>query len=208
MSRRTNKEIERSIYQAAGKIAVQKGVENISLRSVAEEAEMDIGVLNRRFKDDDDLIREYTKRYDFFINDLLVSVNPDEFTSPRSYFESLANVFVKQLHRNKEMQAIMRWEMSYDTALTRRSARKRDELLSEVLPQISSRISSSYGCDPNAILAVLVAGMYYIVLRENRSSFCGIVFNSKEGRKTLSEALSVAIAPFLEDSSTSSSSLD
>lgn len=208
MSRRTNKEIERSIYQAAGKIAVQKGVENISLRSVAEEAEMDIGVLNRRFKDDDDLIREYTKRYDFFINDLLVSVNPDEFTSPRSYFESLANVFVKQLHRNKEMQAIMRWEMSYDTALTRRSARKRDELLSEVLPQISSRISSSYGCDPNAILAVLVAGMYYIVLRENRSSFCGIVFNSKEGRKTLSEALSVAIAPFLEDSSTSSGSLD
>lgn len=208
MSRRTNKEIERSIYQAAGKIAVQKGVENISLRSVAEEAEMDIGVLNRRFKDDEDLIREYTKRYDFFINDLLVSVNPDEFTSPRSYFESLANVFVKQLHRNKEMQAIMRWEMSYDTALTRRSARKRDELLSEVLPQISSRISPSYGCDPNAILAVLVAGMYYIVLRENRSSFCGIVFNSKEGRKTLSEALSIIIAPFLEDSSTSSRSLD
>lgn len=208
MSRRTNKEIERSIYQAAGKIAVKKGVEHISLKSVAEEAEMDIGVLNRRFKDDDDLIREYTKRYDFFINDLLVSVNPDEFTSPRSYFESLANVFVKQLHRNKEMQAIMRWEMSYDTALTRRSARKRDELLSEVLPQISSRISSSYGCDPNAILAVLVAGMYYIVLRENRSSFCGIVFNSKEGRKTLSEALSVAIAPFLENSSTSSGSLD
>lgn len=208
MSRRTNKEIERSIYQAASKIAVKKGVEHIYLRSVAEEAEMDIGVLNRRFKDDDDLIREYTKRYDFFINDLLVSVNPDEFTSPRSYFESLANVFVKQLHRNKEMQAIMRWEMSYDTALTRRSARKRDELLSEVLPQISSRISSSYGCDPNAILAVLVAGMYYIVLRENRSSFCGIVFNSKEGRKTLSEALSVAIAPFLEDSSTSSGSLD
>ena len=164
MSRRTNKEIEQSIYQAAGKIAVKKGVEHISLRSVAEEAEMDIGVLNRRFKDDDDLIREYTKRYDFFINDLLVSVNPDEFTSPRSYFESLANVFVKQLHRNKEMQAIMRWEMSYDTALTRRSARKRDELLSEVLPQISSRISPSYGCDPNAILAVLVAGMYYICL--------------------------------------------
>ena len=208
MSRRTNKEIEQRIYQAAGKIAVKKGVEHISLRSVAEEAEMDIGVLNRRFKDDDDLIREYTKRYDFFINDLLVSVNPDEFTSPRSYFESLANVFVKQLHRNKEIQAIMRWEMSYDTALTRRSARKRDELLSEVLPQISSRISPSYGCDPNAILAVLVAGMYYIVLRENRSSFCGIVFNSKEGRKTLSEALSVAIAQFLEDISTSSGSLD
>ena len=208
MSRRTSKEIERSIYQAAGKIAVKKGVKHISLRSVAEEAEMDIGVLNRRFKDNDDLIREYTKRYDFFINDLLVLVNPDEFTSPRSYFESLANVFVKQLYRNKEMQAIMRWEMSYDTALTRRSARKRDELLSEVLPQISSRISSSYGCDPNAILAVLVAGMYYIVLRENRSPFCGIVFNSKEGRKTLSEALSVAIAPFLEDSSTSSGSLD
>ena len=61
MSRRTNKEIEQSIYQAAGKIAVKKGVEHISLRSVAEEAEMDIGVLNRRFKDDDDLIREYTK---------------------------------------------------------------------------------------------------------------------------------------------------
>jgi len=208
MSRRTNKEIERSIYQAAGKIAVKKGVEHISLRSVAEEAEMDIGVLNRRFKDDDDLIREYTKRYDFFINDLLVLVNPDEFTSPRSYFESLANVFVKQLHRNKEMQAIMRWEMSYDTPLTRRSARKRDELLSEVLPQISSRISPSYGCDPNAILAVLVAGMYYIVLRENRSSFCGIAFNSKEGRKTLSEALSITIAPFLGDSRTSSGSLD
>ena len=208
MSRRTNKEIERSIYQAAGKIAVKKGVEHISLRSVAEEAEMDIGVLNRRFKDDDDLIREYTKRYDFFINDVLVLVNPEEFTSPHSYFESLANVFVKQLHRNKEMQAIMRWEMSYDTPLTRRSARKRDELLSEVLPQISSRISPSYGCAPNAILAVLVAGMYYIVLRENRSSFCGIAFNSKEGRKTLSEALSITIAPFLEDSSTSSGSLD
>lgn len=96
------------------------------------------------------------------------------------------------------MQAIMRWEMSYDTNLTRRSARKRDEVLNEVLPNIIAKVSPEREIDPGALLAVLVAGMYYLILRENRSEFCGVEFGTRAGRALLSSTLAKMVEPFLK----------
>lgn len=40
-----------------------------------------------------------------------------------------------------------------------------------------------------AVLAIVVAGMYYIILRKGRSTFCSIDFNSKQGRQLSADTM-------------------
>ena len=43
--------------------------------------------------------------------------------------------------------------------------------------------------EPRAVLAVIVAGMYYIILRKERSTFCSIDFNTKKGKRLLADTM-------------------
>ena len=38
-------------------------------------------------------------------------------------------------------------------------------------------------------MAVIVAGMYYIILRKERSTFCSIDFNTKNGKRLLADTM-------------------
>lgn len=46
-------------------------------------------------------------------------------------------------------------------------------MLFQVLDSIIAPVSEEK-INPNALLAVLVAGLYYLTLREERSTFCGL----------------------------------
>lgn len=65
------------------------------------------------------------------------------------------------------------------------------------MPNISSKIRLDMGVDPRALLAVLVGGLYYLILKGNRSTFCGIEWNSKKGRELLINSLTDIIEKFL-----------
>lgn len=68
----------------------------------------------------------------------------------------------------------MLWKLRVNNKLTRKSARSRENTLQEIMPNISSKIRLDMGLDPRALLAILVGGLYYLILRGNRSTFCGI----------------------------------
>ena len=168
----------------------------MSLKQVAKESRTDIAVLTRRFTDDDGLIKAYTSKFDYFLNDILGSVDVNE-GSVRDYFHKMATSLVTALHHNKEMQEIMLWELRYNNKLTRKSARSREDTLQEIMPDISSKIRLDMGVNPQALLAVLVGGLYYLILRGNRSTFCGIEWDSKKGRELLINSLLDIIDKFL-----------
>lgn len=194
--RRTAKEIEEDIFKVVSNIVLRDGVAAVSLKQVAKESRTDIAVLTRRFTDDDGLIKAYTSKFDYFLNDILGSVDVNE-GSVRDYFHKMATSLVTALHHNKEMQEIMLWELRYNNKLTRKSARSREDTLQEIMPDISSKIRLDMGVNPQALLAVLVGGLYYLILRGNRSTFCGIEWDSKKGRELLINSLLDIIDKFL-----------
>ena len=80
------------------------------------------------------------------------------------------------------------WEMYENSSLTRKSARKREVTLNEFLPSFTKQINNEK-ISPRALFAVLTGGLYYVLLRGNRSTFCGLDFSTKSGRKLLAETI-------------------
>lgn len=198
MARRTQRELDQDILRSISSIVLEQGVAGVNFKEVSRRSRTEISVLIRRFKDEAGMIRCYTRQFDYFINDALkFPTEASERPEPSELFRMLAERFEKSLHHNKEMQEIMKWELLVNSKSTRQSAGKREVTLSEVLGSIVAPISDEK-VNPNALLAVLVAGLYYLTLREERSTFCGIEFHTKKGRALLVDTLVTVVDAFLK----------
>ncbi|KGN66969.1 MULTISPECIES: hypothetical protein [Porphyromonas] len=199
MARRTQRELDQDILRSISSIVLEQGVSGVNFKEVSKRARTEMSVLARRFKDESGMIRYYTQQFDYFINDALaVPSETSCFSNSLEYFRLLATQFEKALHHNKEMQEIMKWELLVNSKTTRQSARKREVTLSQLLDSITAPISEEK-VNPNALLAVLVAGLYYLTLREERSTFCGLEFHTKKGRNLLVDTLVTVIEAFLKE---------
>ena len=172
-NRRTAKGIENDIFKVVSNIVLRDGLSAVSIKQVAKESRTDVSVLTRRFTDDNGLIKAYANKFDYFINDILCNIDISS-CNVIEYFRGMATRHVTNLYQNKEMQEIMLWERRVNNKLTRKSTRSRENTLQEIMPNISSKIRLDMGLDPRALLAILVGGLYYLILRGNRSTFCGI----------------------------------
>lgn len=198
MVRRTQRELDQDILRSMSSIVLEQGVFGVTFKEVSKRARAEQSVLLRRFKDESNMIRYYTQQFDYFINNALdLQKEAAELSSPLDFFRNLALRFEKALHHNKEMQEIMKWELLVNSKSTRQSARKREHTLSQVMDSITEPLSDEK-VNPNALLAVLVAGLYYLTLREERSTFCGIEFHTKKGRALLVETLVSIVEAFLK----------
>ncbi|MDO4692867.1 MAG: hypothetical protein Q4A64_08350 [Porphyromonadaceae bacterium] len=197
MARRTQRELDTDIRKAMSEIVLEQGVAGITLKEVARRTHSDINVLVRRFGTDEGAITYYTKQFDYFINEALEISRPERL-EPVELFTRLATQFERALHLNKEMQEIMKWQLNINSKISRESARRREQTLAPILERFVAPISDRE-VDPRALLAVLVAGMYYITLRHERSTFCGIEFHTKAGRALLVETMVRVASAFLKD---------
>lgn len=92
------------------------------------------------------------------------------------------------------MQEIMRWQIAEPNHIARTLANSR-ELLGEELLSLSDPYFKDSGVNFRALLAVIVPGIYYLVLnaKVNGSTFCGIDINKKEDMEEVQKAVKQVI---------------
>ncbi|MFC2382887.1 MAG: TetR/AcrR family transcriptional regulator [Porphyromonas sp.] len=195
--RRTARQIERDVMDAIAHIIEEKGVSSVTIKEVSKVSKTDVIVLERRYKTDEGLVRAYTSQFDFFLNDH-IGLDAGQYDTSEAFFTDLITRFIDAIYKNKDMQSIMVWEMYEDSALTRKSARRREDTLTEFLPGFAKLIDEKR-IMPEALFAVLTGGLYYILLRGKRSTFCGIDFSTKAGRQLLADTLLEITRKFLID---------
>ena len=195
--RRTARQIERDVLDAIAHIIEEKGVSSVTIKEVSKVSKTDVIVLERRYKTDEGLVRAYTSQFDFFLNDH-IGLDAEQYATSEAFFTDLITRFIDAIYKNKDMQSIMVWEMYEDSALTRKSARRREDTLTEFLPGFTKLIDEKR-IMPEALFAVLTGGLYYILLRGKRSTFCGIDFSTKAGRQLLADTLLEITRKFLID---------
>ncbi|WP_044125391.1 TetR/AcrR family transcriptional regulator [Porphyromonas sp. oral taxon 278] len=195
--RRTARQIERDVMDAIAHIIEEKGVSSVTIKEVSKVSKTDVIVLERRYKTDEGLVRAYTSQFDFFLNDH-IGLDAEQYATSEAFFTDLITRFIDAIYKNKDMQSIMVWEMYEDSALTRKSARRREDTLTEFLPGFTKLIDEKR-IMPEALFAVLTGGLYYILLRGKRSTFCGIDFSTKAGRQLLADTLLEITRKFLID---------
>lgn len=194
--RRTASQIERDVMDAVAFIVEEKGISAVTMKEVSRLSKTEMIVLERRYKSDEGLIRAYTSQFDFFLNDH-IGLDTEAYESSEAFFSELITRFIDAIHKSKDMQSIMVWEMYENSGLTRKSARRREATLTEFLPQFSKLIDARE-IAPEALFAVLAGGLYYVLLRGNRSTFCGIDFSTQAGRQILADTLLTITKKFLQ----------
>jgi AcrR family transcriptional regulator len=184
--RRTKITIERDVLNAVASLIEEVGFANVTLTGVAQRAQIEATVFYRRYANLEELFDQYTHKYDYWMGNL-AEMMPSELTDEESFKWLLRNL-TTALYKNKGMQQLLIWELSNDNSVTRRTTGLR-ELVNEPLIRLLENRFKDSGLDMNSIVALMISGIYYLILHRHRSRFCDVDFSTKAGRLRLENAV-------------------
>ncbi|MDR1729075.1 MAG: TetR/AcrR family transcriptional regulator [Prevotellaceae bacterium] len=183
--RRTKIEVEKDIWDALERLIRKKNIHNITIVELAQEARVEPIVLYNRFKNLDELIEKYVRQYDYWLKDV-AEINWN--AEPKSEFKKMLTNFTKGLYESEIMQRMLVWELHNDSEVNRETAQMREMQSVQLFEHFNKQLQNG-GSGFNAIIAVLVAGIYYLVLHRKISTFVFIDFDTEAGRQLLIDAV-------------------
>lgn len=198
--RRTSLAIEKDIMDATKQLIEEVGFSNITLTGVAQRARIEPNVFYKRFKDLDELFEKFTERYDYWFSDILSNYKIDELnlTNCKDIFIKVIQDLISAIYRNKSMQKLLVWELSEDNSIISRTARLR-EVNSNQFIIYYQKIFKKRNVNFNALTALVIGGIYYLILHREKSTFCGINFNTRLGKETLQDLIQYLFDKVFDD---------
>ncbi|KFC32852.1 TetR/AcrR family transcriptional regulator [Elizabethkingia anophelis] len=193
---RNKEKTKQKLLNAVGKILATKGYSELKVSKIATVAGLDKKLIYSYFGSTDKLIDEYIKSQDFWANVDDQEIMASGFTDGGQ--EITTNMILQQydtLAKNKEYQKIILWGISETRPSLRKLADDREAVGNPLLDQVIDPLFKEKSKEYRAILAMLVAGAYYLNLHfaVNGSTFCGLDFNKEEDAKILKDAIATII---------------
>ena len=193
--RRSKKDLEDIINNAALELIKENGFHNITVTSIMQKAEIEPIVFYNRYEDLNAFIDEFVKKYDYWFSEV---INKIEFNNPQKQYISILATLLESLQGNKGMQQLLRWEIASYNDTTIRTAGLREF---HTLPLVDKykKIFENSQVEIDAVSAVVIGGIYYLVLHSDLSEFAGIDINSKDGKEKIQRALEYLGRMFFDD---------
>ncbi|MCT3663646.1 TetR/AcrR family transcriptional regulator [Elizabethkingia anophelis] len=193
---RNKEKTKQKLLNAVGKILATKGYSELKVSKIATVAGLDKKLIYSYFGSTDKLIDEYIKSQDFWANVDDQEIMASGFTDGGQ--EITTNMILQQydtLAKNKEYQKIILWGISETRPSLRKLADDREAVGNPLLDQVVDPLFKEKSKEYRAILAMLVAGAYYLNLHfaVNGSTFCGLDLNKEEDAKILKDAIATII---------------
>jgi len=181
-ARRKKKELDEAIWNALEKQIIENGFNDVTLIKLAQEAGVELPVIYNRFKNKDELIEQYVNRYDCWLNDL---IQIEIGNTAKENFKKVLVDLINGLYDNEVMQRVLIWEINDTHKITRRMAQGREVDSTELLEYFEGELNSN----SKVVGALMIAGIYYLILHRKISTFCTINFNTIEGKQKLIETI-------------------
>lgn len=189
-SRRTKKDLENSILQAASELIEEAGFNNVTISAIVQKAEIEPAVFYNRYKDLNDLFDKFVRSFDYWLND---SFNFDPVNNtPQTNCENLLIGLVDSISSDNIMQKLLVWELHDHNYITRRTAENRERHSQNLITYFQENFSDKE-LDIRVTSALLISGIYYLSLHKKISTFCGVDFNTKEGVALLKQNIQVLL---------------
>ena len=189
--RRTNAEIDNAVMTQLEKLVTQSGFGNVLVTELMANAHLEPPVFYRRYGSIDNLYDRLAQRYDFWINN---TIDTSELSAlgPKVFFAKTLKTLYRELCNNAVMQKLLLWEMSTNNETTRRTAQIRD-LMNMNLVEYYDLLFKPAHINIRSIIALLISGVYYLILHKERAPFCKIDFDTPEGEAAFSEAVDALV---------------
>lgn len=181
--RRSKEEIERDLSQAITNIITLQGFSKLTINNVAEAASVSKRVIYENYVSFENLLKIYFVKNDFWTSFILTKI-ADKYTNYKDFFVGVLEEFFKAIDENPVFQCIIRWEVADPNDFVRSRAKNREISCNDEL-QKNKRFFQQIGIDIEALYALLISGIYHLVLRRDISTFCNIDVAAQEGKERI-----------------------
>jgi AcrR family transcriptional regulator len=184
-----NKEAtKRKILDATASIVLRDGFNAVGINAVAKESGVDKVMIYRYFSDITGLLKAFATEKDYWLvafNDAPQDLNKASEEDLKNISVGLFTGLLKNLMQNKEMQELLLWELIDKNEISAKTTALREEQGIAIMKQFEN-IFKSKGVDLAAFSAVMVAGIYFLVLRSKTVGvFNSIPLDKPEGWKRI-----------------------
>jgi AcrR family transcriptional regulator len=198
INQRNKEESKQKLIDAVGQIILNEGFKGIGINAIAKQAGLDKVLIYRYFDGLDGLLRAFARQKDFYINISETLKDEVEHASKNNLKHILIKVLNSQFQEllsNKELQEFMLWEMLERNELTIAIAKEREEKGYQLSSSIKEKMElNEDAIDTDAIIAVLVSGLYYLALRSRTVDiFNGVELNNNAGWKRIEKAIETLV---------------
>lgn len=181
---------KQQFLDAVGTILYSKGHTALKVNNIAATAGLDKKLIYKYFGSTEQLIDEYIHSQDFWSN-VTGDLVPKKITDGGKDF--LKRMLLEQFEfvsQNKALQKVLLWSLSEERKSLQKLIDDQEANGEVLLKGISDPHFGDKASDHRAVMAILVAGLYYLNLftEVNGSHFCGIDLKTEEGRSKIRQA--------------------
>ncbi len=180
--RRSKADIEDAIHKAAVSQIKKKGFSQALVTDIVKRAKIEPVVFYNRYKNLDEFYDTFVKDYDYWLSDL-VRDSIENIDSEEAYSNVIEKI-LNNLLSDDIMTELLRWEVAEGNNITERTARLRTMHAVDIFRNYEEK-HAGIGIDVTAVSALLVAGIYYMLLHKDRSSMIGIDINQAAGKRRI-----------------------
>ncbi|MBB6498624.1 TetR/AcrR family transcriptional regulator [Pedobacter cryoconitis] len=184
--------IQKLVY-AVGVIIKSKGYTGLTATNIASAAGLSRRLITLYFGTVDNLIETYVRGKDYWLaasGDAVSMMKENKGENTREILECLLLNQMDYFFSNEEMQKTILWQISESTTIMKEVAEEREQL-SKYFFALSDKELEGRETDLRAVSALLVAGIYYLVLHAKSTDtlFCEIDLNTPEGMARIKNAI-------------------
>ena len=178
--RRNKYKMRLDLLDAVRDVLKEKGFVNLNINNVAQMADVDRNAIYRHFGSFDNLLSQYFESKNYLL-DALKKVKDNQIEDFKSFLKQILFDQYKTINKNVELQQLIVWEMSELSLRTKTIARERESITEKLLHQLEDHFRES-NIDINFISAIMIAGIYYLVIHKRHSTFCLVDFVKESDR--------------------------
>lgn len=188
---------KQKLIMAVGKILKTKGYTGLTATNIAKAAGLSRRLITMYFDSVDDLIETYVKDKDYWseaFGNVTEMMARNKGHDTQKLIDNLLQNQLEYFYDNTEMQKLILWEISKKTEVMYEVSNDRERLGSKVFELTDIELQGK-DIDIRAISALLVSGIYYMVLhaKSTDTTFCEIDINQPEGMQRIKNAVSLIL---------------
>lgn len=182
---------KQKLINAVGEVLKTKGYAGLTATNVSNTAGLSRRLITMYFDSLDNLIETYVRNKDYWTEasgDFSKIIEEKKSLNSKEIIERLLQNQLDYFYESPEMQKLILWEISEKSKIMYEVCEDRERLGSKIFELADQEFKEK---DIRAVSALLVAGIYYMVLHSKSTDtlFCGIDINNPDGMKRIKNAI-------------------
>lgn len=183
----------RRLIEAVGIVIQTDGYTGLTASKIARAANLDRKLISLYFGTVNNLVETYVKGKDYWLaatSDASDKMKQSNNLKTREILEAMLLNQLDYFNSNSEMQKIILWQLSEQTDIMKHVCNEREKLSTQFFALSDKELGDKQE-DLRATAALLVAGIYYLILhaKADNGLFCEIDINTEQGINRIKTAV-------------------